>query len=49
MFGEEGFHYDRYPKNKPANKIVGFAMYEKNDQYIIKDNILSFLNYDCCY
>ena len=29
MFGEEGFHYDRYPKNKPANKIVGFAMYEK--------------------
>ena len=29
MFGEEGFHYDRYPKKKPANKIVGFAMYEK--------------------
>ena len=29
MFGEEGFHYNRYPEGKPANKILGFAMYQK--------------------
>ena len=40
MFGEEGFHYDRYPKNKLANQIVGFAMYEK-EWSIHKDNISS--------
>lgn len=30
MFGEEGFQYGRYPLDKPANKIVGFATYRKN-------------------
>ena len=29
MFGEEGFRFNRYPEGKPANKILGFAMYEK--------------------
>ena len=29
MFGQEGFHFNRYPVGKPANKIVGFAMYQK--------------------
>eukprot|EP00580_Thalassiosira_gravida_P000386 CAMPEP_0201617500 /NCGR_PEP_ID=MMETSP0492-20130828/36526_1 /ASSEMBLY_ACC=CAM_ASM_000837 /TAXON_ID=420259 /ORGANISM="Thalassiosira gravida, Strain GMp14c1" /LENGTH=313 /DNA_ID=CAMNT_0048085783 /DNA_START=64 /DNA_END=1005 /DNA_ORIENTATION=+ len=29
MFGEEGFNFGRYPKGKPANKVLGFAMYRK--------------------
>lgn len=29
MFGEEGFQYGRYPRDKSANKIVGFATYSK--------------------
>jgi O-methyltransferase involved in polyketide biosynthesis len=29
FFGEEGFQFNRYPKGKPANKILGFAMYQK--------------------
>lgn len=29
MFGEKGFNFGRYPKGKPANKILGFAMYQK--------------------
>lgn len=30
MFGEEGFHFGRYPQGKPANKILGFAFYHKH-------------------
>jgi methyltransferase (TIGR00027 family) len=29
MFGEDGFNFDRYPANKPANPQLGFAMYSK--------------------
>jgi len=29
MFGQEGFNFNRYPEGKPANKILGFAMYVK--------------------
>lgn len=29
MFGEKGFNFGRYPDDKPANKICGFAMYWK--------------------
>ena len=29
MFGEEGFNFGRYPDGKPANKTLGFAMYQK--------------------
>lgn len=29
MFGDEGFSFNRYPTGKPANKILGFAMYQK--------------------
>mmetsp|Transcript_28464 Transcript_28464/g.59424 ORF Transcript_28464/g.59424 Transcript_28464/m.59424 type:complete len:328 (+) Transcript_28464:1-984(+) len=30
MFGEEGFNFGRYPDHKPANKMLGFAMYTKD-------------------
>ncbi|CAB9502468.1 Putative S-adenosyl-L-methionine-dependent methyltransferase [Seminavis robusta] len=29
MFGEEGFNFGRYPSDKPANKLMGFGLYQK--------------------
>ena len=29
MFGDEGFNFGRYPKDKPSNKVLGFAFYTK--------------------
>lgn len=29
MFGDPEFNYGRYPQGRPANKVLGFAMYQK--------------------
>lgn len=29
MYGEDGFNFDRYPPRKPANKLLGIAMFLK--------------------
>ena len=29
FFGDEAFSFGRYPPGKPANKLIGFAFYEK--------------------